>query len=203
MYRVVATDGFYRDPHAIRRKALGLKYVEPEEITGWRTERGYLPRNIEEIIEKATGWQVRDLHKPEGTHHDNGVFYASFSDGERKEKPGVHYDEPLSHVVGIVYLTESVPADCGVSFYRHKRTGLEYAPTQGDASRLGTSRSALREILERDSCYRSRWVEIDRIGYKFNRAVFFPAKRLHAATRHFGGDLKTGRIYQLFTLRGN
>jgi hypothetical protein len=36
-------------------------------------------------------------------------------------------------------------------------------------------------------------------GYRFNRAIIFPANRFHAATKHFGGDLRNGRIYQLFT----
>jgi hypothetical protein len=62
--------------------------------------------------------------------------------------------------------------------WQHRKTGLTSKPTKRDARTP------------------SRWIEIDRVGNVFNRAVMFPGGFLHSASRHFGsGD---GRIYQSF-----
>ncbi len=39
------------------------------------------------------------------------------------------------------------------------------------------------------------------VGCRFNRAKIFPANRFHDSTKQFGGELRDGRIYQLFTFR--
>jgi len=56
----------------------------------------------------------------------------------------------------------------------------------------------LARIVERDSRTKSRWIEIDRVGNVYNRAVMFPGGFYHSATRHFGSGLRDGRIYQSF-----
>jgi hypothetical protein len=56
----------------------------------------------------------------------------------------------------------------------------------------------LRHVLERDAGRRERWIEIDRIGYRPNRMVAYPSGVLHSATRHYGGSLADGRLYQTF-----
>jgi len=56
----------------------------------------------------------------------------------------------------------------------------------------------LNAILERDGCRRDRWIEIDRIGNVYNRAVMFPGGLFHSATRHFGSSQNNGRLYQSF-----
>jgi hypothetical protein len=58
----------------------------------------------------------------------------------------------------------------------------------------------LRIQLEHESKDRSKWIEIDRVGNKFNRMVAYPSGAFHSATRHFGSALGTGRIYQTFRI---
>ena len=201
MRKLIIVDDFYPDPDVIRSKALSFNFDEPPEITGYRSVGGYYPRNIKKRLEGYTGAKVSQFPLPIGDLYDNGIFYLSFAKGSKKEKPGVHYDDPLHHMVCIVYLTEGIPAECGTSFYRHKRTGLISKPTVHDAKRLRRSLESIEDELHFDSNKRSKWEEIDRVGYGYNRAVIFPAKRLHAASKHFGGSIKGGRIYQLYTFK--
>jgi len=44
------------------------------------------------------------------------------------------------------------------------------------------------------------WMEMDRIGYRFNRMVAYPSGALHSATNHYGGTLKDMRMYQTFRI---
>ena len=201
MRKFIIVDDFYPDPDVIRKKALSFDFEEPPEITGWRSVGGYYPRNIKKRLENYTGARVSEFPLPVGDLYDNGIFYLSFAKGNKSETPGVHYDDPLHHMVCIVYLTKGIPAECGTSFYRHKRTGLIAKPTQRDAKRLRRSLDSLEDEIHFDASKRSKWIEIDRVGYGYNRAVIFPAKRFHAASKHFGGSIKGGRIYQLYTFK--
>jgi len=130
-----------------------------------------------------------------------GIAFLAFASGRRAEKPAIHWHTPENTWACTVYLTPDLPADCGTSLWQHERTGLDRAPVRDDERRLGRSCEALLEELERDSQRRTRWIETDRIGYRFNRAVIYPAYRLHSATRHRGSDLEDGRLYQLLGFR--
>ena len=60
--------------------------------------------------------------------------------------------------------------------------------------------STLDNLFENDSKKRSKWIEIDRAGYRPNRMVAYPSGALHSATNHYGGHLENGRIYQTFRI---
>ncbi|HEV2761672.1 MAG TPA: DUF6445 family protein [Pyrinomonadaceae bacterium] len=191
-------EDFYPDPEAVRRKAYEMSYGEPEKFTGWRT-RAFQPRGVRERIERSFRVRIKfwetDLNAVQAC---NGVFFLSYSAGERAERVGVHYDLPLEWAMLIVYLTPGAPADAGTSLWQHRSTGLTTKPTARDAQRLGTTVERLNAVLWRDRYRHERWREIDRVGNVYNRAVMFSAGFFHSATRHFGSDLKHGRIYQTF-----
>ena len=195
---LMAVDDFYPDPHAVRRRAMEMSYTEPEGLVGWRT-RCYQPRGIKERIERRFGVTVEewddDLDEIRGC---NGVFFTSYAKGDRGERVGIHCDDPLPWVMFLIYLTPNAPYDAGTSLWQHRRTGLVMPPTKRDAERLGSSVEKLAAILERDARIRSRWIEIDRVGNVFNRAVMFPGGFYHSASRHFGSSFRDGRIYQSF-----
>lgn len=195
---LLVRDGFYDDPGAVRDQALGMSYAENGEVTGHMTDRVYHPRGVKRRLEKIFGARITrwDTDPSEG----NGIFFIGLSQGRRKEVPGVHFDEPYDDVTIVIYLTPGLPPDCGTSLWRHKATGLEHAPARADARRLGTTLTALRDRIERDSERRNAWTEIDRAGYRYNRMVAYPSGFLHSATRHFGGSLAHGRVYQTFRI---
>lgn len=191
-------DDFYADPQAVRKRALTMTYSEPENLVGWRT-RAYQPRGIKERIESRFGVDIPywedDLDAIEAC---NGVFFTSYAKGGYSEKVGIHYDDPPPWVMFLIYLTPKAPYDAGTSLWQHRKTGLVARPTKRDADRLGTTVEKLGAILERDSRIRSRWIEVDRIGNVFNRAVMFPGGFMHSASKHFGSGFENGRIYQSF-----
>ena len=191
-------DGFYPDPHAVRRRALSMTYTEPEHLVGWRT-RAYQPKGIRERIESLFGVRILQWEDDlERIGLCNGVFFTSYAKGARGERVGIHYDDPLQWVMFLIYLTPGAPFDAGTSLWQHRRTGLTRPPTPSDARRLGSTVEKLQAALERDARIRSRWVEIDRVGNVFNRAVMFPGGFYHSASRHFGSGFGDGRIYQSF-----
>jgi len=199
MSSIIVIDNFYSNPKAIRKRAMKMDFVQPEGIVGLRSTEGYFPDGFAERLAKKSGLNIIDIQMPLGTPYDNGTYFLSCSSGEKKEVPGVHWDEPLHHYLCLVYLTEDIPIDCGTAFFKHRKTGLETAPTEKEARKRGMTKKKLVSIIERDSTIKNRFIETDRIGYKFNRAIIFPAKRLHAASKHFGEKLDTARIYQVFT----
>jgi len=201
MSSLIVIDNFYPSPKSILKKVSQMDFVEPEDADGWRTSEGYFPDNITALLESKTGFNITELDRPQGTPHDNGTFFHAFAKGKKKETPGVHWDLPLNHHVCIVYLTENIPSRYGTSFYKHKATGLECAPIWRDAKRLNTTTDALRKWIDKECRNKKYFEETDRVGYLFNRAVIFPAKRLHAATNHFGSNINDGRIYQIFSFK--
>ena len=195
---LLVRDGFYGDPHRVRRIAQAMTYAENDEFTGFMTNEVYHEPGIRSRLEKIIGLRITrfDLDPGEG----NGIFFGGFAGGTHKEVPGVHFDTPIDDVTVVIYLTEGIPFRCGTSLWQHKRTGLLNAPGRSDAHRLKTTLKKLRDRLERDTQKREQWIEIDRVGYRFNRMVAYPSAVLHSATRHFGKDLEGGRIYQTFRL---
>lgn len=198
---IFVIDNFYSNPKTLIKKARSLKFSEPEDLVGWRTNKGMLPENIIELIFVKSGLVVKSIQRPQGTPYDNGTVFMSFSSGTKKERPGIHWDLPLNEMLCLVYLSENIPLECGTSFYQHRKTGLESAPTAKDAKRLNQSKSELEVIIQRDRFINNRFIETERIGYKFNRAIIFPSRRLHAASKHFGKDIESGRIFQAFSFK--
>lgn len=195
---VQIVDGFYADPERIRQKALQLSYAEPEDLVGWRT-KAYQPAGIKKLIERNFRLRIKYWEEDlEAVESCNGVFFTAFSGGTHAETVGVHYDDPASWIMLLVYLTPNAPFDAGTSLWEHIKTGLRSKPTKQDAERLGKSVKELDDILLRDSQKPSCWREIDRVGNIYNRAVAFPSGVLHSATRHFGSNRLNGRLYQSF-----
>jgi hypothetical protein len=191
-------DGFYRHPAAVYQRARAARYCELDDATGLRTRSAYLEPGVRARLSRLLGVRITrwDRDPAEG----NGVFYQGLAWGSQREVPGVHFDHPVDDITAVLYLSPGLPADCGTSLWMHRATGLTDAPTAADARRLGRPVAELRAVLERDSCRRERWVEIDRIGYRPNRLVAYPSGALHSATRHFGGSLADGRLYQTFRI---
>lgn len=191
-------DNFYPNPDAVRKRALTMSYTEPENLVGWRT-KCYQPRGIKERIEQKFSVEIPEWDDdPDAIEACNGVFFTSYAKGDRGETVGIHYDDPLRWVMFLIYLTPGAPYDAGTSLWQHRATGLTTPPSPSDAKRLGSTVEKLLATLERDSRVRSRWIEIDRVGNIYNRAVMFPGGFYHSASRHFGSGLGDGRIYQSF-----
>ena len=167
-------------------------------MTGYRSTVGYNEKGVKENLERILG--IRIIRWDTDPIEENGVFYQGLSKGKKKEVPGVHSDEPYNDITAVVYLTPGIPIDCGTSLWMHKKTGLINPAMPADARRLKMKLSDLRAQLERETKDRSKWIEIDRAGYRVNRMVAYPSGVFHSASNHYGGNLKDGRIYQTFRI---
>lgn len=193
-----AVDGFYSNPDLIRERAQAMNYEEPEDYVGWRT-KPFFPPGIKERIERVIGRRItRWPDDPDDSELGNGSFFFGLSAGRLAEPVGVHFDTPTHYVTAVIYLTPSAPLAAGTSLWRHRTTGLCAAPTAADVRRLHASVAELVATLVGDSTDRRKWIEIDRIGNIYNRAVFYRSGLLHSATRHFGSNVRNGRLYQTF-----
>ncbi len=195
---LIVKDNFYGDPGKVYAAALKATYYEPEHVTGYRSKAVYHEKGIKAKLEKLLGikitrWDIDPLE-------ENGVFYQGFSKGKKMEVPGVHSDEPYNDITVVVYLSPGIPPDCGTSLWMHKQTRLLNPAMPADARRFKMKWQDLKNQLERESKNPKKWIEIDRAGYWFNRMVAYPSGAFHSATKHYGGNLKDGRIYQTFRI---
>lgn len=195
---IIVKDNFYNNPLKVVETARKTAYFEPEHVTGYRSREVYHEPGVKKKLEHILGIKINRWDTDPVA--ENGVFYKGFSKGKLKEMPGVHSDEPYNDITALVYLTPDIPVNCGTSLWMHKKTKLINPATKEDAKRLHMNFEELRNLLEEDSKKRSKWIEIDRIGNKFNRLVAYPSGAFHSATRHYGGSFKDGRIYQTFRI---
>jgi hypothetical protein len=195
---LLVKDDFYEHPGRVLDAAKNAVYYEPEHVTGYRSNTVYHEPGIKKKLERILG--IRINRWDTDPKEENGVFYQGFSKGSRKEVPGVHSDQPYHDITVLIYLTPNLPFDCGTSLWMHKRTGLCDPPSAAAARKLGMTLTGLRELFERDSQLRSKWIEIDRAGNRFNRMVAYPSGVLHSATKHYGSSIQNGRLYQTFRI---
>ena len=195
---ILVLDDFYANPFEVREFASSLNYYEVPNATGFRSDKLYNPLTLKKHFERLLNIKIT---KWSNKHEDeNGIFFLAFSKGARKEKPAIHTDPELNDITVVIYLTPDLPSDCGTSFWRHKKTGLCDEPTASDARRLKMSLKKLSLMFDDQALNRSKWEELDRVAYKFNRMVAFPSGVFHSGTNHFGANFTDGRIIQTFRL---
>lgn len=195
---LIVKDNFYDNPLEVYQTAIKASYYEPAHVTGYRSRLVYHEKGVKAKLEKILG--IKITRWDTDPIEENGVFYQGLSKGKKKELPGVHSDEPYNDITVVIYLTPGIPPECGTSLWMHKQTGLKNPAMPADARRLAMKLSALKNKLEWESKDRSKWIELDRAGYGFNRMVAYPSGIFHSATNHYGGNLKNGRIYQTFRI---
>ena len=195
---IIVKDDFYDDPLKVYKEALNANYHEPKNYTGFRSRNLYHEPGVKQKLEKILGIKINRWD--EDPKDENGVFYFGYAKGKHKEVPGVHSDYPHDDITALVYLTPDLPFDCGTSLWMHKKTGLCDPPTAEDGRRLKMKVNDIRNMFEADTKQRSKWVEMDRIGYRFNRLVAYPSGALHSATKHYGSAIDDVRLYQTFRI---
>jgi len=195
---LIVKDDFYDDPQKVYNEAKNAKYHEPRHYTGFRSLNVYHEPGVKQKLETILG--IKITRWDTDPKDENGVFYFGYAKGKLKEVPGVHSDYPHDDITALVYLTPDLPFDCGTSLWMHKKTGLMDPPSASDARRLKMKVSDIRNTFEEETRLRNKWVEIDRVGYRFNRLVAYPSGALHSATKHYGSAIQNVRLYQTFRI---
>lgn len=191
-------DEFYTDPYSVRNFALSCDFSRAESGTwnGYHSLQRHpqtkevffkIARMISE--EKTPNWDDIETSFQFWGKPTAGMFALLLE----SQSDTVHFHRRSGTWAGVCYLT--LPDHCnsrlGVSFYRHKATGLETCRGAAPAQILQ---------LRQDASDRTKWEEIYSVPMLFNRMVIFDGRYFHAASDGFGHTVDDGRLTQLFNL---
>ena len=175
-------DDFFSDPHVVRDDFLDLAFSSgydagrnfPGRFVRTRSRSDW--QHARQVIEPRVGCPIRWVGAT------GEVRYSVAADRDRM-RSGVHADP--STWSAVVYLT--LPEHCrgGLTFYRHRETGL--------------CRQLPRELLRRDTLDSQKWERVGHVPMRFNRLVVFEAGYLHGFFEElFGNSADDGRLTQHF-----
>jgi hypothetical protein len=195
---LIVVDDFLPDPEVRRAEALRAKYL-PIDWFYWPgrfSERA--PNNVDRLMKRLEALVGTKLVWSRGPIH--GHYRCSLRSSARRLGDNVHTDSFRWNAV--LCLTRDEHCEGGVSFYRHRATGL-YGRDLHSFSRVGGRFGAFLkehdEIIAKDGRRLSRWEEVSRVDLRFNRLILFQPLYFHAVNRLFGTSLENGRITQGFS----
>lgn len=183
---IIVIDDFWHDAPALRRHALGGRFVYRVSESGFafhdfladarHTER------FAELVARVGGASLLSAH-----FEGRFVYETDADEAETRRKVWVHYDRWRR--VGVLYLSDPVVSRGGTGFYRHIETGLSRVE---DADALGK-----RPLLMEDSTRLDRWELIHQVPIRFNRMVLFSPGIFHQAICYFGRSREDARLYNI------
>ena len=190
---LIVVDDFLDNVQQLRESALRLTYPEQD---GAFPGRNSLQRiNLEGLVERASRLvdEPLKLLTPPQSHAKCRITLAA-----DKGRAKVHVDK--SHWSGILYLSR--PEDCrgGTEFFRHRRTGTDRWPLNGEelaAMGYSSIEDVQRDIIEQDSNDDSKWELTMQVPMRFNRLVLLRPWLWHTAGPAFGDRIENGRLVYL------
>jgi hypothetical protein len=190
---LIVVDDFFEDPWAVRRLALAGRFVQSADV-GF-TGSWYRPRDfaIEPCLRKIAGALGEDVvYDPKLPFSFRSLTRKQWE----KKSTLVHHDHALW--VAFVCLTSPSLPQVFTAFYRHRASGL-YGLHDARAvrERVRAGKLDLRRLgaaLAADSARLSRWVEVGRVSYVWNRLIVMRARQFHAAGRGFGTAPKNAKL---------
>jgi hypothetical protein len=190
-------DDFYRDPDRVRTMGLAAEWIPREKkgegFPGLESKKCYFNDDIIKLFEGLVGSPI-DAN-PRSLSF--GVF--RLIPNEPGAVPKVHFDQ--SDWTGIVYLVPDDLASGGTSVFRHRRTGLEHVPGEGELQELGYSDRAdfFERFLKPIQGEPEEWETTASVAMRYNRLLLLRSRdAFHAAQSFFGSTVSTARLTQLF-----
>ena len=191
-------DEFYADPDRVCALALERGDWAPPKTDDGRTYdsetyNSFAGRGVADAFGEILGIRVRYDPAVMGF----GVFAFT---GESANVPlTTHYDD--SDWAGIVYLVPPDRCQGGLSFFRHRASGLLGPPDDAQAVELGYRDRAhwMREAYFPDKVRADAWEELSRVSMVYNRLVLLRGgTHFHRASSGFGTGPGDGRLTQRF-----
>ena len=177
---LMVIDDFYEDPMAVREFALSQNFDITGNFPGKRTipfSSTELNATIQECVKSFGNISKLDVHDNGKCIFENCNCFSSsfFINTVESEMPWIHYDEEYT---AVIYLTPNAPLNSGTLFLESKKD---------------------INILLNDREYdKTKFLEIDKIGNKFNRLIIFNSKKWHLPNNYFGINKEDGRLTQTF-----
>jgi hypothetical protein len=191
-------DDFYSDPDAVRDLGLRLGkwmdvmsdgvYTYSRETANefWSDD---IVGQFESIIGAKLAFDPRKM--------SFGVF--SYYDAHASTELTTHFDD--TEWSSIIYLVRAENCSGGLSFFRHRATGLMGPPDESTARSMGYSgrQEFLDNIYFPDKLRADAWEEIEHVPMMYNRMVLLRSGNLfHRATSGFGTTPDNARLTQRF-----
>jgi tetratricopeptide (TPR) repeat protein len=202
---LVVIDDFLADPLAYRAAALALPYSDrsaagvnyPGVQTAPRFDAALMQR-----IADAAGFDIK------WNWPDHGAF--RLSPAWAQARSDIHIDDATGRptFAGVLYL--SLPEHCagGTSFWRHRASGWERAPTPEALRANGfADLNAFHRTLdppggsagfEALKAARTAWDLVLEVPMRFNRLILYRADHYHSISEVFGHGPADARLVQLF-----
>jgi len=198
---LIIADDVYTDPEGVRAAALRLSYAAPENGANY-AGRNSSAKLLMDDTDRMLSWVAGEpLKGAEDRAH--GALRLTLAGDRGRYR--VHVDVGVEWS-GVLYLNRPEQCQGGTIFYRHHATGTERAPVSAEElarCRFATAQQALDRILGEDSNDETKWDQLTTVPMRFNRLVLFRPWLWHSGTAGFGDSPETGRLVQLFFLRGN
>ena len=180
-------DDFYQDPDSLRELAVNLEFTSrARNFPGSRSTRTVIPDEVEKAFRNILKIEIAS---PENKIPYNGCFQLMRTVDLKRAY--VHADMAAAWAA-LVYLSRKTEPTGGTSFFQHKATGLTRFPNAPDLT------ETLREVLRADRDKPSKWLEIDRVGFAYNRFVLYDAQLFHRNGKTWGTSVKSGRLTHNF-----
>lgn len=189
-------DNFFDKPDKMRRLALSMTI----DITGGNP--GLSSKNIDVDNNMRHVGKVLKI-KPDYNHLKHICLFRMTKGSDEVKFTDIHADGPV--YAGVCYL--NLPEQCsgGISFFKHKKTGLEQWPSRKKTKQL--IRAGLmppeasqeeEEVLfwEEEGRNRNGWEQTMHIPMKYNRAAFYYGNQFHTMSswKEFGNDPSNARM---------
>lgn len=191
-------DDFYADPDRVRAIALEKGDWSPQKSEEGRTfdaetYNSFAASSVADAFASLLGIEVD--HDP--ARMGFGVFAFT---GETANAPlTTHYDD--TDWAAIVYLVPPERCQGGISFYRHRDSGLLGPPDDEQARKLGfrDREHWLGDVYYPDKVRPEAWEESSHVSMVYNRLVLLRGGScFHRASSGFGSTPADGRLTQRF-----
>jgi hypothetical protein len=195
IYQII--DGFYDDPMGERAKALSANF-KTEHRNGIKYE------NIALVDDEVHRTKLQRFGEIPGQKLDGDCLcYYRCNLIDQEEQTYIHSDVRIGVLTAVTYLVPNESCIGGTAFWRHKKTGWEYAPTKDELRVLGIEdRPSLWQSLYEDGFDESRWELLDVAPMAWNRAIVYSSRRFHSRYPRtpFGDSKENGRLLKVFFL---
>jgi len=191
---LIVVDNFYKDPDAVRNFALGVEYQE-DKVRNWPGRDSEYEHGKEDLTRLCSEIVGEELT----TKLCNKCSYFRRTKIGQHGTQDIHFDPNPGLVwAGIIYLTPTFHPTGGTKFWKHKRTGWEFAPDMVESEHHGIqSHDDMVNFFNIEGKDRSKWIETDNISFKYNRLVMFNPFMWHSNGEWFGTDDQSARLVQL------
>lgn len=215
--KVMIIDRIYKHPDYVRELALSLDFHIPRgQYPGHFALISLVPHELLEFVNEV-------YTRPMGFRIDHQMYCRdmTFAMVDKREEDLSFYQSQPHHdnicdFAGVLYLSPEPHCHGGTSFWRHKSTGLQLAPTRPHPSyqpllerfALKDEKELLKFIThegaaETEKSYIQQsskyWEFTDLLEMKYNRLVMYNANLFHTphfTPENFGGSKEERRLTQ-------